>query len=32
MGDSLDTFQNTILAKHELTNLGIMKSLGLAGQ
>lgn len=27
-GDSLNTFQNTILATHELTNLGIMKSPG----
>lgn len=27
-GDSLKTFQNTILARHELTNLGIMKSPG----
>ena len=27
-GDSLETFQNTILADQELTNLGIMKSPG----
>ena len=27
-GDSLDTFQKTILAQPELTNLGIMKSPG----
>ncbi len=27
-GDSLKTFQDTILASHELTNLGIMKSPG----
>lgn len=27
-GDSLDEFQNTILAQQELTNLGIMKSPG----
>lgn len=27
-GESLDTFQNTILAKQQLTNLGIMKSPG----
>ena len=27
-GDSLEEFQNTILAKPELTNLGIMKSPG----
>lgn len=27
-GDSLETFRNTILAKPELTNLGIMKSPG----
>lgn len=27
-GDSLNTFQNTILSKHGLTNLGIMKSPG----
>lgn len=27
-GESLDTFQNTILSRRELTNLGIMKSPG----
>ncbi len=27
-GDSLNTFQNTILSRYELTNLGIMKSPG----